>query len=105
VAQRVSRGIALHFHDRGTRRGEWSAAGPGRTLPPEKHGIHFTGGWVGLWTHRKSRPHRDSITDRPARSAVAILTALPGPHQVIVTKRNLSCDCFRRICKTSKSDY
>ena len=30
------RGIALLFHDRGTRRGEWSAAPPGRTLPPGK---------------------------------------------------------------------
>ena len=36
VAQRVGRGIALLFHDRGTRRGEWSAARPGRTLPPVK---------------------------------------------------------------------
>jgi hypothetical protein len=36
VAQRVGRGIALLFHDRGTRRGEWSAARPGRTLPPAK---------------------------------------------------------------------
>ena len=32
MAQRVGRGIALLFHGRGTRRGEWSAAGPGRTL-------------------------------------------------------------------------
>ena len=32
VAQTVGRGIALLFHDRGTRRGEWLAAGPGRTL-------------------------------------------------------------------------
>ena len=37
VAQRVDRGIALLFHDRGTRRGEWSAAQPGRTLPPGKN--------------------------------------------------------------------
>ena len=37
VAQRVGRGIALLFHDRGTRNGgEWSAARPGRTLPPGK---------------------------------------------------------------------
>ena len=28
VAQRVGRGIALLFHDRGTRKGEWSAARP-----------------------------------------------------------------------------
>ena len=36
VAQRMGRGIALLFHDRGTRRGEWSAARPGRILPPGK---------------------------------------------------------------------
>ena len=27
--------------------GEWSAARPGRTLPRERPGTHFTGGWVG----------------------------------------------------------
>jgi len=36
VAQRVRRGIALLFHDRALEGGEWSAARPGRTLPPEK---------------------------------------------------------------------
>ena len=36
VAQRMGRDIALLFHDRGTRRFEWSAARPGRTLPPGK---------------------------------------------------------------------
>ena len=36
MAQRVGRGIALLFHDRGTRRGQWLAARPGRTLPPGK---------------------------------------------------------------------
>jgi len=36
VAQSVDRGIALLFHDRCTRRGKWSAARPGRTLPPGK---------------------------------------------------------------------
>jgi len=36
VAQRMGRGIALLFHDGGNRGGEWSAARPGRTLPPGK---------------------------------------------------------------------
>jgi len=62
VAQRVGRGTALLFHDRGTRRG-WVV---GRTARP-----HFTpgedpvpivqeAGWAPgpVW---KSRPHRDSI--------------------------------------------
>jgi len=43
VAQRVGRGIVLVFHDRGTRRGEWSAARPGRTLPPGKNRYAFYG--------------------------------------------------------------
>jgi hypothetical protein len=34
VTQRVGRGIALLFHDLDTRRGEWSAARPGRILHP-----------------------------------------------------------------------
>ena len=36
LAHRVGRGIALLFHDRGTRGGEWSAARPSCTLPPGK---------------------------------------------------------------------
>jgi len=41
VAQRVGRGIALLYHDRGTRRGEWSAARPGRILPPGKTSVNI----------------------------------------------------------------
>ena len=33
-----------------------------------------------VWTGGKSRLHRDSIPDRPARSLVAIQTELPGPY-------------------------
>ena len=36
TAHRGSRGIALPFHDHGTRRGERSASRPGRSLPPGK---------------------------------------------------------------------
>ena len=73
MAQRVGRGIALLFHD---RRGEWSAARLGRTLPPGK-----TPGLV--WTGGKSRPHRYSIPDRPARSSVAIPSELLGPYSML----------------------
>jgi len=71
VAQRVSRGIAVLFHDRGTRRG-WvvrSAARSGRTLPPgnTRYPVYRRlGGPQGR--SGKSRPHWDSIPDRPARS-------------------------------------
>ena len=32
-----------------------------------------------VWKGGKSRPHRDSILERPARSSVAIPTELTGP--------------------------
>ena len=79
----VGRGIALLFHDRGTRRGvSGQQHAPAALYPRERPGIHFTGGWVGpragVWTGGKSRPHRDSIPHRPARSSVAIPNELPG---------------------------
>ena len=71
VAQRVGRGIALLFHDRGTR--SWVSGqqhAPAALYPRERLGTHFTGGWVGpqgpVWTGGKSRPHQDSIPDRLA---------------------------------------
>ena len=52
--------------------GEWSAARPGRTLSPGKTQYPFhrrLGGPQGQSGRgRKSRPHRDSMPDRPARS-------------------------------------
>ena len=72
VAQSVGRGIAVLFRDRGTRSGRVVSI----TLRP-----HFTSGkdlvtivqvagWAPgpVWNGGKSRPHRDSIPDRPARS-------------------------------------
>jgi len=43
-------------------------------------------GWApGLvWRGGKSRPHGDSIPDRPVRSSVAIPTELPGPQEVYI---------------------
>ena len=72
VAQRVGRGIALLFHDRSTRRG-WVVSStprphftPGKDLVP----ILQEAGWAPgpVWTGGNSRPHRDSIPHRPARS-------------------------------------
>ena len=36
----------------------------------------------------KSRPHRDSIPDRPARSSFAIPTELPGPRTLFCNTQN-----------------
>ena len=51
---------------------------------PGKHPVPVVQetGWAPgpVWTDGKSRPHRDSIPDRPARSSVAILTEPPGPQ-------------------------
>jgi len=48
VAQSVGRGIALLFHDRGTRRGvSGQQHAPAALYLWERPGTHFTGGWVG----------------------------------------------------------
>ena len=72
MAQRVGRGIALLFHDRGTRRGWVVSSTPRPHLTPEKDTVPILqeAEWAArpVWTGGKSRPHRDSIADRPARS-------------------------------------
>jgi len=53
-------------------------------------------GWApGLvWTGGKSRPHRDLIPARQARSSVAIPTELPGPNAFydIMWKNTIDAD-------------
>jgi len=69
VAERLGRGIALLYHDRGTRR-DWVVSStlrphftPGKDLVP----ILQEAGWAPgpVWMGGKSRPHRDSIPYRP----------------------------------------
>ena len=66
MAQRVGRGIALLFHDRSTSSMPWPHFTPGKDPVP----IVQETGWAPgpVWTDGKSRSHRDSIPDRPARS-------------------------------------
>jgi hypothetical protein len=63
--------------------GGWSASGPGHVYPGERPGTHCTGGWVGpragLDGCGKSRPHRDSIPDRPACTESLQRLRYPGP--------------------------
>jgi len=71
VAQRMGRGIALLFHDRGTRRG-WVVSSTSRPhFTPGKDLVLILqdAGWAPgpVWTGGKSRPHRHSIPDRPTR--------------------------------------
>ena len=88
VTQRVGRGIALLFHDRGTRRGWVVSSTPQLHFTPGKDPVPILqeAGWApGLvWTGGKSRPHWDSIPGRAACSSVTIPTELPGPLLIIV---------------------
>ena len=63
VAQRVGRGIALLFHDRGTRRGWVVSSTPWPHFTPGKDPVPILqeAGWApGLvWTGGKTRPYRD----------------------------------------------
>ena len=83
MAQRVGRGTALVFHDHGTRSGWVVSSTPRPHFIPRKDSVPILqeAGWASgpVWTGEKSRPNRDSISDRPARSSIAIPTELPGP--------------------------
>ena len=73
TAHRESRGIALLFHDHGTRRVEGSGSRPGYALLWERPGTYCTGGWVGprvgLDRCGQSRPPTGIRSpDHPARS-------------------------------------
>jgi len=62
--------------------GELSAARLGRTLPPGKTPVTILqeAGWAPepVWTDGKSRPHRDSIPDRPPRSQSLYQLSFPA---------------------------
>jgi len=77
VTQRVGRGIALLFHDRGTRRESVVSSTPRPHFIPWKDPVPIVqeDEWAPgpAWTGGKFRPHRDSIPDRPG-----IPTELPG---------------------------
>ena len=103
IAHRVGRGIALLFHDRGTRRGWVVSSTPRPHFTPGKDQVPILqeAGWATgpVWTGGKSRPHRDSIPDRPARSSVTIPTELPGPQtgpyrfQKLASHTDTVCSC------------
>ena len=68
----MGRVIALLFHDRGTRRGWVVSSTPRLHCTPGKDPVLILqeAGWAPgpVWKGEKSRPHRDSIPDRPACS-------------------------------------
>jgi hypothetical protein len=94
VVQRVGRGIAILFNDLGTRRGEWSAARPGRTFTPGKDQVPIVqkARWASgpVWTVGENlAPTGIRFPNRPARSSVTIPTKLPGTPNLKWTKPEL----------------
>ena len=65
VDQRVGRGIALLFHDRGSRRGWVVSSTPRPHITPRKEPVPILHevGWApgAVWTGGKSRPHKDTM--------------------------------------------
>jgi len=91
VAQRVGRGIALLFHDRGTRRGWVVSSTPQPHFTPRKDPVPISqeAGWTPgpVWTGRKSRPHQDAIADRTARSQLLYWLSYLAHHFHTVHKQ------------------
>ena len=88
VAQRLGRGIALLFHDRGIRRGWVVSSTPRPHFTPGKDPVPiFTGGWVGSRTgldgrkispppgfdHGSPNPQLSRYTDWAARPTILVL--------------------------------
>ena len=82
VAQRVGRGTALLFQDRGTRRGWVVSSTPRPHFTPGKEPVPIVqdAEWAPGpgWTGGKSRSHREWIPDRSACSSVVVPTELSG---------------------------
>ena len=75
--------------------GEWSAARPGLHFTPGKNPVPILqeAGWAPgpVWTGGRSRPHRYSIPDRPARSQSLYRLSYPA-HRNDGNKSNYTGD-------------
>ena len=85
TAHRGSRGIALPFHDHGTRRCEESASCPGRSVPPGKTRYPLyrrLGGPQGRsgQVRKISLPTGIRSPDRPARSQALYRLCYPAHY-------------------------
>jgi hypothetical protein len=93
VAQRVGRGIALLFHDRGTRRRWEVSSTPRPHFTPRKTQYPFyrrLGGPQGRSGRAENLAHRDSIRDRPARSQSLYRMSYPAHTDVYISVISLS---------------
>jgi len=92
--------------------GGWSTSRPSRSLPMGKRpGTNCTGGWVGpragLDRCGKSRLHRDSIPNRPARSQSLYRLSYLGPPLCIVLMykvfqgRDITANVYQCVCSVA----
>ena len=88
MALNVGRGIAILFHDHGSRRGLVVSSTPPPYFTPGKDPVPIVqeAGWASgpVWTGGKTLPTGIGSPDRPARSSVAIPTELPGPQLLYI---------------------
>jgi hypothetical protein len=103
VAQREGRGIALLFHDLGTRRA-WVGGqchAPAVLYPRKRPGTHYTGGWVGpragLDRCGKSRPTGIRSPDRPARSQLLYRLSYPAHKDLSAPQYSDHNKCTKSI--------
>jgi len=109
VSQGVGRGTALLFHDRGTRRGWVVSSTPRPLFTPGKDPVPILqeAGWAPgpVWTGGKSRPHRDSIPDRPARSQ-SLYRLSYRAHKLLVTFQQKQLKIrFLTVSKVLRQDF
>jgi hypothetical protein len=88
VAQKVGRGIALLFHDCGTRRGWVVSSTPQPYFTPGNDPVPIVqeAGWAPgpVWTGGKSCPTGIQSPDRPAHSQLLYRLSYPA-HLVVCT--------------------
>jgi len=101
VAQRVGKGIALLFHDRGTSRGWVVSSTPRPHFTPGKDPVPILqeAGWAlgSVWKGGKSLPHRDSIPDRPARSQ-SLYRPISSHNAHLVSKAQIHTHTYIHTC-------
>ena len=100
VAQRVGRGIALVFHDRGSRRGWEVSSTPWPNFIPGKDPVPILqeAGWAPgpIWTGGKSHPHRDLIPDHQGRRQSLYRLSYPA-HTSFGTVVKNRWNCFSSL--------
>ena len=97
-----SRGVALLFLDRATRRGWLVSSTPWQHFTPGKYPVPILqeAGFASepVWTGGKSHPHRDLILDRPARSTYIILIIVKGSTAHFVTQQQWKGSTLLHFC-------